>query len=51
MPDDRVSQLSIGIAVILAAHGAAAWAGLVPGKPWANFIGAAVVAGIVMFRR
>ena len=51
MHDDRVSSLSLGIAAVLAAHGVAAWLGFVKGPVWPQFVGAAVVAAYVLFRR
>jgi hypothetical protein len=49
--DDRVSNLSLGIAVVLAAHGFAAWLGLVKGPVWPQFLAAALVTGFVLLKR
>lgn len=51
MHDDRVANLSLGIAVVLAAHGIAAWLGFVKGPVWPQFIAAAFVTGFVLLKR
>jgi hypothetical protein len=51
MHDDKVSTLSFGIAAIMLAHAAAAWAGYVKGSPWMNLLGAAFVIAYALFGR
>ncbi|MEQ1650109.1 MAG: hypothetical protein ABL898_16130 [Hyphomicrobiaceae bacterium] len=51
MHDDRVTSLSMGIAVVLAAHGVAAWLGYVKGPVWPQFVAAILVAGFVLFKK
>jgi hypothetical protein len=51
MYNDKVSNLSFGIAAIMLAHGVAAWLGWVKGSPTLNFIGAAFVTLYALFGR
>jgi hypothetical protein len=51
MHDDRITTLSIGIALVMLAHAAAAWMGWVNGSVTLNLIGAAGVGMYLLLRR